>query len=71
MILRHPKIKGAFFMEVTYSIGPRYINGKNIDEDIKAEIPKVITEQGISDPVTDLGGKGYQPGQLNRDGTDL
>ena len=58
-------------MEITYSIGPRFINGKNIDEDVKAAIPKNITHQEISDPVTGIAGKGYEPGQHNLDGSDL
>ena len=58
-------------MEVTYSVGPRYIDGVNIDLDANASIPVVITEQEISDPVTGLAGQGYEPGQQNKDGTEL
>jgi len=58
-------------MEVTYSTGPRYIDGINIDADANAGLPKPITEQEISDPVTDIAGTGYQPGQKNLDGSDL
>lgn len=58
-------------MEVTYSVGPRYIDGVNIDLDANASIPVVIAEQEISDPVTGLTGQGYEPGQKNRDGGDL
>lgn len=58
-------------MEVTYSVGPRYIDGVNIDADVNASIPKVVAEQEISEPVTGLDGKGYEPGQKNRDGSDL
>ena len=58
-------------MEITYSSGPRYIDGINIDADINASIPKVVADQEISDPVTDLTDIGYEPGQLNKDGTPL
>ena len=58
-------------MEITYSVGPRYIDGVNIDADVDASIPKVVVEQEISDPVTGITGKGYEPGQKNRDGSDL
>jgi len=58
-------------MEVTYSIGPRYIDGVNIDADVNASFPEVVAEQGINEPVTGLNGKGYEPGQKNRDGSDL
>jgi hypothetical protein len=58
-------------MEITYSVGPRYINGKNIDNDINASFPKILAEQEISDPVTGIAGKGYEPGQLNRDGGEI
>ena len=58
-------------MEVTYTTGPRYIDGINIDADANAAIPSKEQERQIADPVTDLEGAGYQPGQLNRDGTPL
>lgn len=58
-------------MEITYSVGPRYIDGVNIDKDADASIPVTIAEAEISDPVTELAGLGYQPGQRNRDGTEL
>lgn len=58
-------------MEVTYTIGPRYIDGVNIDADVDASIPKVVADREISDPVTGLTGRGYEPGQKNRDGSDL
>ena len=58
-------------MEVTYSIGPRYIDGVNIDADVNASFPEVVAEQEINEPVTGLDGKGYEPGQKNRDGSDL
>jgi len=58
-------------MEVTYTTGPRYIDGVNIDADANAGFPIKEAEVGISDPVTDLAGRGYEPGQKNRDGGDL
>lgn len=58
-------------MEVVYSIGPRYIDGVNIDADVDASFPASTTEREISDPVTGLKGIGYEPGQKNLDGTDL
>tara|TARA_Y100000004_G_scaffold115525_1_gene129742 strand:- start:2942 stop:3118 length:177 start_codon:yes stop_codon:yes gene_type:complete len=58
-------------MEITYSTGPRYIDGVNIDQDVDASPAKVIAERDIAEPVTGLDGTGYQPGQKNRDGSDL
>ena len=58
-------------MEVTYSTGPRYIDGVNIDADVSASFPKVLAEHEINEPVTGLAGKGYEPGQKNKDGSDL
>lgn len=58
-------------MEVTYTSGPRYIDGINIDADVAADHPKVLASQEISDPVTGIDGKGYEPGQKNLDGGDL
>lgn len=58
-------------MEVTYSVGPRYIDGVNIDADVDASIPKVVAEREIDEPVTGLTGEGYEPGQKNKDGSDL
>jgi len=57
-------------MDVTYTTGPRYIDGVNIDEDVLASIPSVM-EVEITDPVTDLKGRGYEPGQKNLDGSEL
>ena len=57
-------------MEVTYTTGPRYIDGVNIDADVDAGFAKV-DERSIADPVTDYKGRGYQPGQKNLDGSDL
>lgn len=56
---------------VEYSVGPRYIDGINIDADVDASIPVTIAERAISDPVTGLDGRGYQPGQKNLDGSWL
>ena len=58
-------------MDVTYSTGPRYIDGVNIDADVDASIPKKVIEREISEPVTGLKGRGYEPGQENRDGSPL
>jgi hypothetical protein len=58
-------------MDVTYSTGPRFIDGINIDLDADASIPVVIAEREISDPVTGLDGIGYEPGQKNLDGSPL
>lgn len=57
--------------DVTYSEGPRYIDGINIDLDANASLPVLVVEQEISDPVTGISGLGYEPGQKNRDGGDL
>lgn len=56
--------------EVTYSKGPRYIDGINIDADVDASFP-VEDEVNVADPVTGMKGKGYEPGQKNKDGGDL
>lgn len=58
-------------MDVTYSVGPRYIDGVNIDTDVDASIPKVKGSLEIGEPVTNFTGLGYEPGQKNRDGSDL
>ena len=58
-------------MEVTYSVGPRFIDGVNVDLDANASIPKTVAKQEISDPVTGVDGLGYEPGQKNKDGGDL
>lgn len=58
-------------MEITYSVGPRYIDGVNIDLDANATVDVKRTEAEASDPVTGLCGRGYQPGQENRDGSPL
>lgn len=57
--------------DVTYSVGPRHIDGINIDSDIDASIVEKEVERDIVDPVTGLRGVGYEPGQKNRDGSDL
>lgn len=56
---------------VTYTTGPRYIDGRNIDNDVNASVPSKVEERGITDPVQNLKGIGYQPGQKNLDGSDL
>jgi hypothetical protein len=56
---------------VTYSIGPRYIDGENIDKDADASIPSKIEERDIAEPVQNLEGLGYEPGQKNKDGNLL
>lgn len=61
---------GFFAMDVSYTTGPRYIDGVNIDADVDASVA-IETETQIGDPVTGLLGLGYQPGQKNLDGTDL
>lgn len=61
---------GFFVMDVTYTTGPRYINGVNIDADVLASVAEEH-EVSISDPVTGLKGLGYEPGQKNLDGGDL
>ena len=58
-------------MEVTYTTGPRYIDGINIDADVAATTHIKQTETSGDQPVTGLKGKGYEPGQLNKDGTPL
>ena len=58
-------------MDVTYSNGPRILaDGTNLDADVIASFPKE-TKQQIDDPVTGLCGVGYEPGQKNRDGSEL
>ena len=54
--------------EVTYSHGPRYIDGVNIDADFNGAPVSAETELQIDEPVQGLAGKGYEPGQKNRDG---
>ena len=56
---------------VEYTTGPRFIDGVNIDLDANATIHIKTTELEVSDPVTGLKGKGYEPGQKNKDGSDL
>lgn len=58
-------------MEVTYTTGPRYIDGVNIDADVDATTHIKEVETSIDQPVTDLKGKGYEPDQQNKDGTPL
>jgi hypothetical protein len=58
-----------FYIE--HSIGPRIIDGVNIDLDANATIKVKSIEREIDDPVTGLCGKGYEPGQKNLDGSPL
>ena len=60
-------------MDVTYSVGPRFIDGVNIDIDSDSTVHVKATERSIADPVTvtGLGGVGYEPGQKNLDGSEL
>ena len=58
-------------MEITYTTGPRYIDGINIDADVDASFPSKQVEVSIEEPVTGLMGEGYEPGQQNKDGTPL
>ena len=58
-------------MEINYSSGPRYIDGVNIDVDSNSTTQVKIQEAEITAPVTGLGGAGYQPGQKNRDNSEL
>jgi hypothetical protein len=57
-------------MDITYSEGPRYIDGVNVDSDVDAG-PFTEVERDIVDPVTGLKGLGYEPGQKNKDGSWL
>lgn len=68
---RQPSVVTNTKMEITYSVGPRFIDGVNIDADVKAGFPDKEVERAIDEPVTGLGGKGYEPGQKNRDGSDV
>ena len=58
-------------MDITYSNGPRYIDGVNIDADVDASFPSKVQERTVDEPVTGLSGKGYEPGQENKDGSPL
>lgn len=60
-------------VEFTYSIGPRVLpGGINLDKDVIADQP-IVQYRQITDPVSDgsLGCPGYEPGQMNRDGSIL
>lgn len=59
----------GFYVE--YTTGPRYIDGVNIDVDANATVDIKTTERGIEEPVTGFKGEGYEPGQKNKDGSDL
>lgn len=74
--LRKPKLQGldplhVLIMDVTYSDGPRFVDGINIDLDANASVSTLIIEQEISNPVTGIDGVGYEPGQKNLDESDL
>ena len=56
---------------VSYSTGPRYIDGINIDADANAGFPSKEVEREIDEPVQGLDGRGYEPGQKNNDGSLL
>ena len=58
-------------MDITYSNGPRYIDGVNIDADVDASFPSSVQERAVDEPVTGFKGKGYEPGQENKDGSPL
>jgi hypothetical protein len=60
-------------VEFEYTVGPRILeDGTNLDADFSGRHPK-IQRRAITDPVSDgsLGEPGYEPGQLNRDGSPL
>jgi hypothetical protein len=57
-------------LDVTYSTGPRFVDGVNLDADVEAAQVVRSVELDISDPVTGLIGVGYEPGQFNRNGTE-
>ena len=58
-------------LDVTYSDGPRFVDGVNIDADANATIDIRQANTEVSNPVTGLCGRGYEPGQENRDGSPL
>lgn len=58
-------------MEITYSVGPRFIDGVNIDIDVEAVVVERVIETTIDAPVTGLAGVGYEPGQHNLAGDEL
>jgi hypothetical protein len=60
-------------VEFQYVTGPRILeDGRNADSDIVSCHP-VIQQRQIQDPVSDgsLGDSGYEPGQYNKDGSQL
>lgn len=59
----------GFYVE--HSVGPRIIDGVNIDLDANATVEIKQVEREITDPVTGLCGDGYEPGQKNLDGSPL
>jgi len=56
--------------DITYSDGPRHIDGINIDADIIAGHPDIQIRDAL-DPVNDgsLGKPAYAPGSTNKDGS--
>jgi hypothetical protein len=57
--------------EITYSHGPRYIDGVNIDADFNGALVSSEIEIAIDEPVQEIAGRGYEPGQKNKDGSLL
>ena len=45
---------------VTYSEGPRYIDGVNIDLDANAGFPSKEWKKEIDEPVQEMDGRGYE-----------
>lgn len=59
-------------MDITYTRGPRILeDGTNLDLDVVATFPEKDIELSIDAPVTGISGLGYQPGQKNRNGSEL
>jgi len=58
-------------LDVSYSYGPRYIDGVNIDLDANATIDIQSVSRHISDSVTGLAGYGYEPGQIDDKGGEV
>lgn len=57
-------------IEPEYLVGPRFIDGINVDADVVAGQP-VVHRRQITDPVNDgsLGKPAYAPGSTNKDGS--
>ena len=59
-------------MDITYTSGPRILeDGTNLDLDVVATFPEKDIELNIDAPVTGISGLGYEPGQKNRNGSEL